>query len=217
MTAVTAAGSATDKTTSLTSTKSGETEDRFLKLLVAQMNNQDPLNPLDNAQVTSQMAQISTVNGIEKLNTTMSSLMTQFSGLQTMQGAGLIGHSVLVEGNGISLSGGQSVAAFDLKEAAKSVKVDILDSHGAVIESVDLGAMDAGRHPFSWDGELTAGGTAADGQYRFRVTAKDGATPIESTTLTAAKVLSVSNTDSGLQLDLQNVGLRGYDEVKSIF
>ena len=79
------------------------TSDRFLKLLVAQMKNQDPLNPMDNAQVTSQMAQINTVTGIDKLNSTVQGLSTQFVQLQAMQGASLVGRDVIVAGNKLSV------------------------------------------------------------------------------------------------------------------
>src|SRR5215216_1743278 len=70
--------------------------DRFLKLLVAQMQNQDPLNPMDNAQVTSQMAQINTVNGIEKLNNSVEGLSGHFMQMQALQGAALVGRDVIV-------------------------------------------------------------------------------------------------------------------------
>ena len=79
------------------------TSDRFLKLLVAQMKNQDPLNPMDNAQVTSQMAQINTVTGIDKLNTTVAGLSAQFMQMQAMQGASLVGHDVIVAGNKLDI------------------------------------------------------------------------------------------------------------------
>ena len=79
------------------------TSDRFLKLLVAQMKNQDPLNPMDNAQVTSQMAQINTVTGIDKLNTTVAGLSAQFMQMQAMQGASLVGHDVIVPGNKLDI------------------------------------------------------------------------------------------------------------------
>ena len=72
-----------------------DSEQRFLKLLVTQLNNQDPLNPLDNAQLTSQLAQMSTVSGIEKLNTALESLLAQSGSSQVLQSAGLIGRSVL--------------------------------------------------------------------------------------------------------------------------
>src|SRR3954466_7581480 len=80
--------------------------DRFLKLLVAQMQNQDPLNPMDNAQVTSQMAQINTVSGIDKLNTTVQGLQSQFVQMQALQGATLVGHDVVVAGNKLDFSDG---------------------------------------------------------------------------------------------------------------
>ena len=74
-------------------------QDRFLKLLVAQLNNQDPMNPLDNAQMTSQIAQINTVTGIQQLNQTMESMSAQFNSLQVMQGTALIGRNVMTEGS----------------------------------------------------------------------------------------------------------------------
>ena len=77
-------------------------QDRFLKLLVAQLNNQDPMNPMDNAQMTSQMAQINTVTGIQQVNETLKSMATQFSGMQVLQGANMVGHDVMVESNTLS-------------------------------------------------------------------------------------------------------------------
>src|SRR4051812_530763 len=97
---------ATGAVAALGSSKSGETEDRFLKLLVAQLKNQDPLNPMDNAQVTTQMAQIQTVSGIDKLNTTVQGLNGQFAQLQALSGASLVGHDVLIEGNRIVADNG---------------------------------------------------------------------------------------------------------------
>src|SRR5512147_1078567 len=79
------------------------TEDRFLKLLVSQLKNQDPLNPLDNAQVTSQMAQLSTVTGIDKLNATLQALSSSMIASQSMQAASMIGHVVMVPGNRVDL------------------------------------------------------------------------------------------------------------------
>src|SRR3954468_2381511 len=95
-------------------TSAADQEDRFMKLLVAQMQNQDPLNPMDNAQVTSQMAQINTVSGIQTLNTTVQSLNTQFVQMQALQGAALVGHDVTVKGNGLAIEGQVGVGGFVL-------------------------------------------------------------------------------------------------------
>src|SRR6185295_12072708 len=102
-----------------TSAANGNSEDRFLKLLVAQLKNQDPLNPMDNAQVTSQMAQIQTVSGIEKLNSTVLGLNAQFAQLQALSGASLVGHDVLVDGNRLVAGpDGTGHAGFELASQA---------------------------------------------------------------------------------------------------
>jgi flagellar basal-body rod modification protein FlgD len=119
--------------------------DRFLKLLVTQMQNQDPLNPMDNAQVTSQMAQINTVSGIEKLNETISSMIGQFTQMQALQGAALVGRNVLVEGDDLEVTDGQATAAFELAGPADKVKVEVLSAAGRVIDTLDLGAGTASR------------------------------------------------------------------------
>jgi len=195
----------------------GATEDRFLKLLVAQMNNQDPLNPLDNAAVTSQMAQINTVNGIEQLNNTVKALLGQFSQGQSLQGAALVGRTVLVEGDDMRLSEGLGAGGFTLDGPADRAKVEIVDAGGAVLDTLDLGALKAGTHTFAWDGKTANGQTVADGLYSFRVSATQGTTAVETTTLAAGRVISVANNDDGLQLDLQDLGPRAYTDVKSIF
>src|SRR3954467_11497534 len=98
-----AGGAAGTSSASSTAQAAQDAADRFLKLLVAQMQNQDPLNPMDNAQVTSQMAQINTATGIDKLNATAQGLSAQFIQLQAMQGASLVGRDVIVAGNKLSI------------------------------------------------------------------------------------------------------------------
>ena len=116
------------------------------------MQNQDPLNPMDNAQITSQMAQINTVSGIEKLNTTVEGLNAQFVQMQALQGAALVGRDVTLEGNGLWIENGVGVGAFDLTGAADNVKVEVLDASGRVAETLQLGAAGAGRHSLRLEG-----------------------------------------------------------------
>ena len=120
-------------------------QDTFMKLLVTQMKNQDPLNPLDNAQVTSQLAQLSTVTGIEKMNTTLQSLIGSYQSSQTLQAAGMIGHDVLAAGSSLSLSNGQATFGIDLPGPADDVKITILDGSGRPVHSMDLGSQPAGH------------------------------------------------------------------------
>lgn len=187
--------------------------DRFLKLLVAQMKNQDPLSPMDNAQVTSQMAQINTVSGIDKLNETVKSLSGQFVQLQAMQGAQLVGKNVLVAGNSLALdAAGKTSGGFDLAGAADAVKVEVLSPAGRVIDTVDLGAETAGRHSFDWTApEAWASNTGLT----FRVAATAGANTVSATALARDQVSAVSSGSGGLTLELASGKSLAYGDVKA--
>ena len=192
------------------SSSSAATSDRFLKLLVTQLKNQDPLNPTDNAQITSQMAQISTVSGIEKLNTTMGGLNAQFLQLQSLQGAALVGHDVTIQGNKLAIAQGQGVGGFELATAADSVKVDILDTNGALVQKLDLGAQPAGMSSFKW-----AGAGLAAGQH-FQVSASTAGKPVSATPLMRDHVNAVSVVDNRLTLETTNAGRVDYANVKAV-
>ncbi|MBZ8140148.1 flagellar biosynthesis protein FlgD [Rubrivivax gelatinosus] len=185
--------------------------DRFLKLLVAQMQNQDPLNPMDNAQVTSQMAQINTVTGIEKLNETVTGLNTQFLQMQAMQGAALIGRDVTIAGKGLDVRDKVGVGGFDLSGAADKIKVEILDASGRVADTLDLGAAKAGTHSFTWDASKVADPSG----YTFRVTAKLGTATVANTTLMRDTVAAVNTSGNQLQLELLHSGSVDYTAIKA--
>jgi len=191
-------------------------QDRFLKLLVTQMKNQDPLNPLDNAQVTSQLAQISTVSGIDKLNATLNSMSSSFLASQSLQASGLIGHAVLAPGNSMLLQSGGGAAGMDLAQAADHVSVTIRDSAGQIIKTIDMGAQDAGIHTFPWDGSTDAGGHAKDGAYTFQVAAVQGGKQVDAQALGVGVVKSVSLGGSDLQLNTIGLGAVSVGQVKQI-
>lgn len=192
--------------------KTSEASDRFLKLLVTQMQNQDPLNPMDNAQVTSQMAQINTVVGIDKLNETVKSLSSQMMQSQALQGASLVGRSVLLEGSSLRFDAtGKATAGFELASAADSVKVEIVSPSGRVLDTIDMGAASAGRSGFEWQAPA---GTSTDG-ITFRVTAKSGGTTLTATPLTADSVRAVSTGGDTLTLELLYGGSVPYSQIKA--
>jgi len=184
--------------------------DRFLKLLVAQMQNQDPLNPMDNAQVTSQMAQINTVNGIEKLNGSVQGLSSQFVQMQALQGAALVGRDVTVPGNRMDVADGIGQGGFELTSAADTVKVEVLNAGGHVVDTLNLGAQGAGRHSFEWDASKSS-----DTNLTFRITAMTGATALTSTALMRDRVEAVSTSGDGLTLELERSGQVPYTTVKA--
>lgn len=185
--------------------------DRFLKLLVAQMQNQDPLNPMDNAQVTSQMAQINTVSGIEKLNTSVQSLSGQFVQMQALQGAALVGRDVIVPGNELSVQDGVGQGGFELSSPADQVKVEVLSPAGQVVDTLNLGAAGIGRHGFNWPAQ----GVDADAGLRFRITATSGATALTTTSLMRDRVDAVSAAGNSLSLELARSGVVPYEQIKA--
>lgn len=188
------------------------TSDRFLKLLVAQMQNQDPLNPMDNAQVTQQMAQIQTVSGIDKLDTTVKSLSAQFAQLQALSGASLVGRSVLVEGTGMSVDAqGIGHGGLELDSATDRTSVEVLNSAGLVIDTIDLGALGAGRHSFDWTPPASLDASQAT---KFRIKAAVGAKELTATPLQRDTVEAVSSGSDGLVLELAGAGPVAYDKVK---
>jgi flagellar basal-body rod modification protein FlgD len=211
-------------TTTSTSTDTVEADtNKFLTLLVTQLKNQDPLNPLDNAQLTSQLAQLSTVTGVNKLNTTLESLQTDYQTTQSLQASSMIGHGVLTAGNAITLSSGAAVYGVDLATAADDVKVNIRNSGGTLVKSIDLGAQDAGTLPLGWDGSVDdlngtgVAGTSADGQYTFEVVAtRSGEKLTDATALTFGTVASVSTGAAGVTLNVPAVGSLTLADIKQI-
>ncbi len=195
-------------------TDAAATSDRFLKLLVAQMKNQDPLSPMDNAAVTSQMAQINTVSGIEKLNATVASLSAQFLSQQTLQGASLIGHDVIVPGNQLNLATGSGTTiaqgGYELAAPVDAVKVEVLNGANAVVDTLQLGAQSTGLNSFSW---TPPAGVDATG-FTFKVTATAGATPVTSTALMKDRVTAVNTSGTAFNLELAKSGTVAYKNVR---
>jgi len=193
-----------------------DASDRFLTLLVAQLQNQDPLNPLDNAQVTTQLAQISTVSGISQLNDTVAALGASMGISQYLQAANLVGHDVVLGGNDLTLADGKAQGGMQLSAAADHVTVAISDAAGNVVRTVDLGAQDAGARFFDWDGKTDSGGAAPAGHYTFAVTATSAGKAVTFDTLMHATVEGIVSTPSGALLQLNNGNQIAFDAVKQI-
>ncbi|SHG44256.1 flagellar hook assembly protein FlgD [Massilia sp. CF038] len=202
-------------------------QDKFMTLLVTQMKNQDPLNPLDNAQVTSQLAQLSTVTGVNKLNATLESLKASYQSSESLQAANMIGHGVLVPGNDVTLVGGKGIMGVDMATAADNVKVIITDPRtGKDVDTIDLGAQPAGTVPMVWDGVPDASVigndgkpvTLKDGKYLIRVVATQGGEQLkDAKALSFDTVASVtSNAKDGVKLNLPSLGVVTIADVRQI-
>lgn len=190
-----------------------EMSDRFLKLLVTQLKNQDPLNPMENAELTSQMAQINTVTGIEKLNTSMTAMTDGFSQMQMLQGASLVGRSVLLDGNNMVFDdNGTAYGGYELSSSAANVRIDIFDAAGTTVDTIVAGEQGSGRQGFEWtapEGLSTKGLT-------FKVTANTGANNIVAKPITFDAVTAVNTTGGTLTLELASGGQIPYSQVKAV-
>ncbi|OXR49701.1 MULTISPECIES: flagellar hook capping FlgD N-terminal domain-containing protein [unclassified Pusillimonas] len=203
-----------------------DAKNQFMTLLVTQLRNQDPLSPMDNAQFTSQLAQLETVNGITQLNNTLLALSGQLDMTQSMQAASLIGKGVLVTGNKISLGSSQvdgetvKVATpfgVDLISSAQKVVVTIQDGSGRAVRTIELGATPSGVLSMEWDGLDDAGQPVADGAYSVQVAATGAeGVAVSSEALTYGKVSSVAYASDGVRLDLGLVGSRSLFDIRKI-
>jgi flagellar basal-body rod modification protein FlgD len=213
------AKSATDSAT--------EASDKFMTLLITQMKNQDPLNPLDNAQVTSQLAQLSTVTGVNKLNDTLESLKASYQSSEQMAATNLIGHGVLIEGNYANLENGKAIFGVELDTPADSVQVEVWSNRtGRVVETIDMGPQKAGIVPVAWDNvvdetRLDKDGkpiTLPDGEYSIRLTATRGGEKLtDARPLAFDSVMSVTTSaKDGVKINLPNKGAVTMADIKQI-
>ena len=192
-------------------------QDKFMTLLVTQLKNQDPMNPLDNAAVTSQFAQLSTVTGVNKLNDTLESLKASYKSSENLQATSLINHGVLSAGKTINVSEGKGLYGIDLATPADSVEVKIFSPAGKLVKSVNLGASEAGSAPLAWDGKMDDGATAPDGRYSFSVTAKRGGEVLKDATALSFNVIqSVSTGSAGVKLNLPSGAQLTMSDIKQI-
>jgi flagellar basal-body rod modification protein FlgD len=175
----------------------------FLKLFVAQLKFQDPMQPMDNYQMASQMAQFSMVEGLNKMTESIKNMETSQSSANQLQAASLVGKNVGVKGNGLTVSGGKVSEGYYQLEKPGRVAVNIFDSRGSLVRTLELGAQDTAKQKLAWDGKSLAGTTLPDGQYSFKVTAVDEkGQAVNVTTTMTGKVDGVSFDSAGTQLKI---------------
>jgi len=193
-------------------------QERFMALLVAQLKNQDPMAPMDNAQVTSQMAQLNTVTGISDMNKTMEKMAAGLAGNQTVQATGMLGRTVMMEGNSLTLKDAKANGALELKQAADKVTVNVKDRAGNVVQSLDMGAQSKGVLEFDWDGKNADGKTVADGRYSFEVIATAAGQPAQTVALSKTVVQGLRNAGADGAMLLTSDGSEvSMSSIKQIF
>jgi flagellar basal-body rod modification protein FlgD len=184
-----------------TSTK--DMTQNFLKMLTAQLQNQDPMNPMDSAGMTSQLAQLNMVDGINKMNTSMTSMLSQIQSNDFINMSTTVGKKAMAQGNKILFSGESVNVAAKLDSDATSVKATIKAANGTVVAETDLGAGSQGLFNFIWDGLDGAGNVLPSGFYSLSISAEvaDGKTETP-TVYTSSRVATVGKSGTNLEVTL---------------
>lgn len=198
-------------------------QEDFLTLMVTQLKNQDPMKPLDPAQYVGQLAQFSQVSGLADVNKQITALTNSLRGNQVLDGANLIGRTVIAPGNAIYLPeadgdqprGPQGLV--NVPTGASSVKLIVKDSSGALVKSVALDNH-KGAQAFTWDGTTDSGEAAAAGAYKIEVVARVGDENVSLKTSVAANVGSVAldPATGALLLDTDSLGEVAMSDVERV-
>lgn len=195
-------------------------KNEFMNLLVAQMNNQDPLSPQDNGEFIAQLAQFSTVEGIENMNTTMDSLLSGYQSSQALQASSLVGRSVIVPTMNAMVDTQEGIKGqLALTQRSDNVSVNVYDAKGSLVSTVNMGAKEAGMLDFKWDGKNGSGETLPAGKYKFEAQASINGENKQLATLLPANVDSVSlgmGQGGEMVLNLAGLGSIGLSEVLTI-
>jgi len=203
-------------------------QEAFLELMITQLKNQDPLSPQDNGEFVAQLAQFSSVEGIDRLNTSFDSFAGSFQSNQALQASSLVGRSVTVPTDRTLIQAGSDVSgSLELQSTSSDVTMKIYDSNGTLVENISLGAQPAGEMLFRWNGAQmevngktlnwqsnNSGGLPA-GEYVFDVQATQNGKAVQQTTYLSANVNSVTiGNGQELKLNLAGIGSFSMSDVK---
>ncbi|GAA4768366.1 flagellar hook capping FlgD N-terminal domain-containing protein [Stakelama sediminis] len=210
--------SSTAQSTSNTTGKTTLDQADFLKLMTAQLQNQDPFNPVDNTQMVSQMAQFSTLSGQTEMNSTLKAIAAKLGATSTSDAMSWVGKNVLTEGSvAYPNTDGTLQAAVDLSSDATDVKVTIQNANGATLRTVSLGPQSAGTVNFVWDGSTDSGDAAGSGPFTITASAENGTDKVDAQPLVWAPVTSVQmTTDGDPVLTLPGIGQVPSSAVRSV-
>ena len=192
-------------------------QDTFMKLLVAELKHQDPMDPVQSRDMVAQLAQLTSVQKLTGIDEKLSGLQQGTIEGASLQSANLIGKTVTARTNRLTVSGvGVSAGGYVLPNDAESVKVAIVDGAGQVVHSIDVGKQGAGNKTFEWDGRDASGRRVPTGQYSFQVTAADSSgAPVIARTEVSGPVSEIRYSSGAPEVVVGNVHV-GLSDVTSI-
>lgn len=194
-------------------------QEQFLKLMVTQIQNQDPFKPMENGDFLAQIAQFGTVSGIQDLQNSFSSLSNSLVSNQALQASSLVGRSIVVETQNFRHTPGNNLNGLvGLHTATDSLSVDIMDNSNQVVRSIKLGSNSAGVVNFIWDGKNEKGQIMPAGEYKMLAKANVGGSTIAMQTLVSEKVDSVTlgTGQQGLLVNTTSNNTYSFSNVKQV-
>lgn len=193
-------------------------QSQFMNLMIAQIKNQSPLNPTDSSKFLSQLAQFSSLEQMQNLNTTFGDFATQYRSTQALQASAMVGRSVVVPSSQATLGASGNVSGFvDLSQSTGNLMLSIQDGSGQTVRRIDMGQQAAGQVPFQWDGKDSSGNTLPMGTYTVQAQAATGSGSQDQQTLLSANVNSVSLGQNGsITLNLDGAGSVPLSQVQQI-
>jgi flagellar basal-body rod modification protein FlgD len=215
-------GSSSTSSSSSSSSASGVTlgGTDFLTLMLAQLQNQDPTSPVDSNEFLSQLASLSEVQGINQLNNSFTSLSNSMVSSQALQASSLLGHQALVASSTATLgkAGGTVSGAVSVPQTSSSVVLNITNSAGVLVDSINLGAQSAGLAGFTWNGQTSSGSTAPAGTYNLnaQVSGVSGGTAISTLVSGTVDSVTMGSGTTGLTLNVAGLGSIPFSSVQQI-
>lgn len=192
-------------------------KNQFLDLMIAQLNNQNPLEPQENGEFLSQLAQFSSLEEMQKLSGNVDNVVGEFRSTQALQASAMVGRSVMVpSASGILGADGRMSAVADVTSTTSDLRISVLDSTGELVRQIDLGQRAPGQAAFTWDGKDANGNSLPPGKYQLKAEAmtSEGATSFD--TLVGANVDSVSLGGGSVTLNLSGMGSIALNDVRQI-
>ncbi len=191
----------------------------FLKLMTAQLNNQDPTKPMEGAEFFSQIAQFSSVASIQELQNSFQQVATAMYSSQVLQASTMVGRSVLVPASQTDTDGQSGIeGVVELPSSTDRLTINIFDVTGQLVRQIDMGANTGGETTFRWDGRDSDGNMAPGGTYQIRAEARYGGESAGLETFLAARVdsVSVGGQGQGVTLNLAGQGSMQLSSVKRV-
>ncbi|MFK7815383.1 MAG: flagellar hook assembly protein FlgD [Gammaproteobacteria bacterium] len=194
-------------------------QEDFLELMVTQLQNQDPFEPLQSGEFIGQLAEFGTVSGIGELNNSVSNLASSLLSSQTLGATNLIGKNALIPSDSLNLKDGESVkGAIGTSSPTNNVNVSIFDAAGNLVQSVPLGVVNQELQDFEWDGTDASGNQAPEGEYFFSVVGSQGEESVSLDTYAYKQIESISlgESSSSVRLNIENGGELNISEILKI-